>query len=43
MLRVGAEPAAVEDLLSRAGIEATVTSVPASLEEAFVAIVGPGA
>lgn len=39
MLRVGAEPAAVSALLSRAGISAAVESVPANLEEAFVAIV----
>jgi len=39
MLRVGSQPAAVSGLLSRAGISATVESVPANLEEAFVAIV----
>jgi ABC-2 type transport system ATP-binding protein len=39
MLRVGSQPAAVSALLSRAGISATVESVPANLEEAFVAIV----
>ena len=39
MLRVGAQPAAVSALLSRAGISAAVESVPANLEEAFVAIV----
>jgi ABC-2 type transport system ATP-binding protein/ribosome-dependent ATPase len=39
MLRVGSQPAAVSGLLSHAGISATVESVPANLEEAFVAIV----
>jgi ABC-type multidrug transport system ATPase subunit len=39
MLRVGSQPAAVAELLSRAGINATVEPVPATLEEAFVAIV----
>ena len=39
ILRAGGIPAAIAELLSRAGIEATVTSVPASLEEAFVAII----
>jgi ABC-2 type transport system ATP-binding protein/ribosome-dependent ATPase len=42
LLRVGGQPAKVSELLSRAGISATVESVPANLEEAFVAIVaGP--
>ena len=39
MLRVGGQPEEVSALLSRAGIEAAVESVPADLEEAFVAIV----
>jgi len=39
MLRVGGQPENVSALLSRAGIEAAVESVPANLEEAFVAIV----
>ena len=39
MLRVGGQPGPVSALLSRAGIEAAVDSVPANLEEAFVAIV----
>ena len=39
MLRVGGQPAAIAELLSGAGIDATVTSVPASLEEAFVTII----
>jgi len=39
MLRVGGQPADVSGLLSRAGIGAAVESVPANLEEAFVAIV----
>jgi ABC-type multidrug transport system ATPase subunit len=39
MLRVGGQPEEVSALLSRAGIEAAVESVPANLEEAFVAIV----
>jgi ABC-type multidrug transport system ATPase subunit len=39
MLRAGASPSAVAALLSRAGIEATVEPVPATLEEAFVALV----
>jgi ABC-2 type transport system ATP-binding protein len=39
MLRVGGQPEDVSALLSRAGIEAAVESVPANLEEAFVAIV----
>ena len=43
MLRVGSPPAAVSGLLSGAGITATVEPVPASLEEAFVAIVAPPA
>ncbi len=38
-LRADGQPAEVSALLSRAGIEATVESVPANLEEAFVAIV----
>ena len=44
VLRTVAKPAAVAGLLSGAGIDATVDTVPASLEEAFAAIVaGPGA
>jgi ABC-2 type transport system ATP-binding protein/ribosome-dependent ATPase len=43
MLRVGSQPAAISELLSRAGIDATVETVPANLEEAFVAIVAPPA
>jgi ABC-2 type transport system ATP-binding protein len=39
MLRVGGQPEDVSALLSRAGMQATVESVPADLEEAFVAIV----
>ena len=39
MLRVGALPSAVTALLSRAGVEANVKPVPATLEEAFVALV----
>ncbi len=39
MLRVDGQPEDVSALLSRAGIEATIESVPANLEEAFVAIV----
>jgi ABC-2 type transport system ATP-binding protein len=39
MLRVSASPSVVTVLLSRAGIEATVEPVPATLEEAFVALV----
>ncbi|HEX9040790.1 MAG TPA: ABC transporter ATP-binding protein [Trebonia sp.] len=39
MLRAGARPADISAVLSRARIEATVESVPANLEEAFVAIV----
>jgi ABC-2 type transport system ATP-binding protein len=39
MLRVSGQPEEASALLSRAGIEATVESVPANLEEAFVAIV----
>jgi ABC-2 type transport system ATP-binding protein/ribosome-dependent ATPase len=39
MLRSGGPPAVISELLSRAGIEAAVASVPANLEEAFVAIV----
>jgi ABC-2 type transport system ATP-binding protein len=38
-LRVGASTAAVAELLSSAGIDATIEVVPADLEEAFVAIV----
>jgi ABC-2 type transport system ATP-binding protein/ribosome-dependent ATPase len=38
-LRSGGQPAEISALLSRAGIEAAVASVPANLEEAFVAIV----
>lgn len=38
-LRVGGTPAAVAELLSRAGIDAAIEIVPANLEEAFVAIV----
>jgi ABC-type multidrug transport system ATPase subunit len=38
-LRADGQPAEISALLSRAGIEATVESVPANLEEAFVAIV----
>lgn len=40
-LRVAAPPAAVSGMLSRAGLDATVRAVPASLEEAFVAMVSP--
>jgi ABC-2 type transport system ATP-binding protein/ribosome-dependent ATPase len=40
VLRTVASPAAVAGLLSGAGIDATVDTVPASLEEAFAAIVG---
>ena len=44
MLRSGGQPAEISALLSRAGIDAAVASVPANLEEAFVAIVaGPAA
>jgi ABC-2 type transport system ATP-binding protein len=42
-LRSGGQPAAISALLSRAGIEAAVASVPANLEEAFVAIVARSA
>jgi ABC-2 type transport system ATP-binding protein/ribosome-dependent ATPase len=42
-LRADGQPAEISALLSRAGIEATVESVPANLEEAFVAIVTPPA
>jgi ABC-2 type transport system ATP-binding protein len=38
-LRSGGQPAEISALLSQAGIEAAVASVPANLEEAFVAIV----
>jgi ABC-2 type transport system ATP-binding protein len=38
-LRVGGPAAAVAELLSREGIDATIEVVPADLEEAFVAIV----
>ncbi|HEY6294454.1 MAG TPA: ABC transporter ATP-binding protein [Streptosporangiaceae bacterium] len=38
-LRVGATAAAVSGLLSRGGIDATIETVPANLEEAFVAMV----
>jgi ABC-2 type transport system ATP-binding protein len=38
-LRSGGPPAEISALLSRAGVEAAVASVPANLEEAFVAIV----
>lgn len=38
-LRVGGGPETAAQLLSRAGIEATIEIVPANLEEAFVAIV----
>ena len=38
-LRIGAAAATVAELLSRAGIEAAVEIVPATLEEAFVEIV----
>jgi ABC-2 type transport system ATP-binding protein len=40
VLRTVTSPAAVAGLLSGAGIDATVDTVPASLEEAFAAIVG---
>lgn len=40
VLRTSAPPEAVAGLLSGAGIQATVDMVPASLEEAFAAIVG---
>lgn len=39
VLRVAASQAAVSGMLSRAGLDATVSVVPASLEEAFVAMV----
>jgi len=39
VLRTGAPPALVAQLLSGAGIDATVETIPASLEEAFAAIV----
>jgi ABC-2 type transport system ATP-binding protein len=42
-LRSVGQPAEISALLSRAGIEAAVVSVPANLEEAFVAIVAPPA
>ncbi len=43
-LRSSGQPAEISGLLSSAGIEAAVASVPANLEEAFVAIVaGPAA
>jgi ABC-2 type transport system ATP-binding protein len=42
-LRVAGPAAAVAGLLSRAGIDAAVETVPANLEEAFVAIVAPPA
>jgi ABC-2 type transport system ATP-binding protein len=38
-LRASAPPAAITGLLSQAGIAATITSVPADLEEAFAAII----
>jgi ABC-type multidrug transport system ATPase subunit len=38
MLRVAGQPAMIRELLSRAGIDAVVESVPANLEEAFVAL-----
>jgi ABC-2 type transport system ATP-binding protein/ribosome-dependent ATPase len=38
-LRADGQPAEISALLDRAGIEATVESVPANLEEAFVAVV----
>jgi ABC-2 type transport system ATP-binding protein len=43
VLRTGASPTTVAGLLSSAGIDATVNTVPASLEEAFAAIVGGSA
>ena len=42
-LRASGQPAEILALLSSAGIEAAVASVPANLEEAFVAIVAPPA
>jgi ABC-2 type transport system ATP-binding protein/ribosome-dependent ATPase len=42
-LRTGGQAAEISALLSRAGISATVESVPANLEEAFVAVVAPPA
>jgi ABC-2 type transport system ATP-binding protein len=39
MLRVGASPSAVTTLLSGAGVDADIESAPATLEEAFVALV----
>jgi ABC-type multidrug transport system ATPase subunit len=42
-LRASGPPAEILALLSSAGIEAAVASVPANLEEAFVAIVKPSA
>ena len=39
-LRIAGTAAAATGLLSRAGIDATIETVPASLEEAFVAIAG---
>jgi ABC-2 type transport system ATP-binding protein len=41
VLRVAAPQAAVTGMLSRAGLDANVRAVPASLEEAFVAMVSP--
>lgn len=42
VLRVGETASAVAQLLSGAGVDATITAVPANLEEAFVAMVaGP--
>ncbi len=42
-LRAGGTVAAIAELLSRGGLDATITTVPADLEEAFVALVaGPG-
>jgi ABC-2 type transport system ATP-binding protein len=39
-LRLAGTATAAADLLSRAGIDATIETVPADLEEAFVAIIG---
>jgi hypothetical protein len=39
MLRAGGSSAAVAGLLSRAGVDAAIETIPANLEEAFVDIV----
>ena len=38
----GADPAYVEDILASGGVQAELTVVPASLEEAFVALTAEG-